>query len=77
MSSKSWTDKLRDPKPHQVKPVPLDIAGMKQGEIMLVPTAAIVDAFIKSIPSGTGKDVRTMRHELERVRFNPGHILRP
>ncbi len=35
---KTWTDKFNDPRPHQVKPAPMDIAGMKKGEIMLVPT---------------------------------------
>lgn len=47
---KSWTEKLNDPKPPVVKPVPIDIAGMKAGEIMLVPSAQVVDAFIRAIP---------------------------
>ena len=44
----SWSDRLNDAKPHQVKPVPINIAGMKAGEIMLVPSA---DRFIRSIPA--------------------------
>jgi hypothetical protein len=61
---KSWTEKLNDPRPHQVKPAPIDIAGMKAGEVMLVPTAAIVDAFIRTIPKGRSMDVPTLRAKL-------------
>jgi hypothetical protein len=64
--AKSWTEKLQDPRPHQVKPAPIDIAGMKAGEIMLVPTAGMIDAFIRAIPAGIGLDVRGLRRELAR-----------
>ena len=43
----SWTDKLRNGRPHQVKPVPINIAGMKTGQVMLVPSPQLVDAFIR------------------------------
>ena len=33
---RSWADKLADPRPHVVKPAPIDIAGMKAGQIMPV-----------------------------------------
>ncbi|MGO1080489.1 hypothetical protein [Inquilinus sp. CA228] len=62
--AKSWTEKLNDPRPHQVKPAPIDIAGMKAGEIMLVPTPRLIDAFIRAIPKGSGMDVPTLRREL-------------
>ncbi|WP_034472415.1 hypothetical protein [Afipia sp. P52-10] len=65
--AKSWTDKFNDPRPHQVKPVPVDIAGMKKGEIMLVPTPKIIDAFIARIPRGQGMDVKTFRAKLART----------
>ena len=64
--AKSWTDRLNDPRPHQVKPAPINIAGMKKGEIMLVPTARIVDAFIRGIPSGQAMDAKTLRQKLAR-----------
>lgn len=51
-TKKTWTDKLADPRPHEVKPAPIDIAGMKKGQIMLVPTARLVDDFIRRIPKG-------------------------
>ena len=36
---KTWAERLQGGKPHQIKPAPIDIAGMKAGQIMLVPTA--------------------------------------
>ena len=63
---KTWTDKLADPRPHVVKPAPIDIAGMKAGQIMLVPTAALVDAFIRCIPRGESLDLKTLRARLAR-----------
>lgn len=66
MTRKTWTEKLASSGTHEVKPAPMDIAGMKKGEIMLVPTAALVDAFIRTIPEGTSMDVKTMRRELAR-----------
>lgn len=63
---KSWSERLYDPRPHQVKPAPVDIAGMKKGEIMLVPTAKLVDAFIRTICKGQSMDVPTLRARLAR-----------
>lgn len=63
---KSWGEKLNDPRPHQVKPAPVDIAGMKKGEIMLIPTARIVDGFIRTIGKGRSMDVPTLRAKLAR-----------
>jgi hypothetical protein len=61
MARKSWTEKLADPRPHEVKPAPIDIAGMKAGEIMLVPTPRLVDDFIRAIPRGASLDVAGLR----------------
>jgi hypothetical protein len=63
---KTWTERLNAPVPHVVKPAPMDIAGMKKGEIMLVPSPRIVDAFIRAIPRGTSMDVKTLRLKLAR-----------
>lgn len=62
--AKTWSEKFNDPRPHQVKPAPKDIAGMKKGEIMLIPSPKIIDAFIRTIPKGTEMDVPTMRKKL-------------
>ncbi len=61
---KSWREKLENPKPHQVKPAPLNIAGMKKGQIMLIPSALQIDDFIRRIPAGTSMDVKVMRTKL-------------
>jgi hypothetical protein len=63
---KTWEEKLHSGRAHEVKPAPMDIAGMKAGEIMLVPSAEIVDAFIRTIPAGASMDVRTLRKKLAR-----------
>ena len=62
----TWSEKLNSSKRHEVKPAPINIAGMKAGQIMLVPTARIVDDFIKTIPKGVSMDVKTMRAKLAR-----------
>ena len=61
---KTWTDKLADPRPHLVKPAPMAIAGMKAGQLMLVPTARLVDGFIRSIPRGRSMNVGALRAAL-------------
>ncbi len=63
---KSWTEKFETSKPHEVKPVPVNIAGMKKGEIMLVPSPRIVADFIAKIPAGQSMDVKTLREKLAR-----------
>jgi hypothetical protein len=61
---KTWAEKLDDPRPHVVKPAPIAIAGMRAGQMMLVPTARLVDAFIRRIPCGQSVDVKTLRARL-------------
>lgn len=63
---KSCTDKLNSGGPHQVKPAPTSIAGMKAGEIMLVPTARQVDDFIRTLHKGKQMDVKTLWHAMAR-----------
>ncbi len=63
---KSWTEKFQSSRPHEVKPAPIDIAGMKKGEIMLIPSPAIVAKFIAGISRGESMDVKTFRRKLAR-----------
>lgn len=63
---KTWTEKFNALQAPVVKPAPLDIAGMKKGEIMLIPTPKIIDAFIAKIPRGQSMDVKTLRTKLAR-----------
>jgi hypothetical protein len=39
----------------------IDIAGKKAGQIMLVPTALMVDAFIRTVPRGRSLSARQLR----------------
>jgi hypothetical protein len=64
---KSWHEKLHSGKPHQVKPAPMAFAGMRKGQMMLVPSGDLIEAFIRRIPKGRHVDVRTMRDKLARL----------
>lgn len=64
MKRKTWTERLNDPRPFEVKPAPSDIAGMKRGQIMLIPTARLVDTFVRQIPPGEHIDVPTLRQRM-------------
>jgi len=61
---KSWTEKLNAPAEPVVKPAPLSIAGMRAGQIMLVPTARMIADFMAAVPSGEAVDALTMRRQL-------------
>lgn len=61
---KSWSDKLADGAPHKVKRLDVDMAGMKAGQIMLIPSARIVDDAIRAIGAGEFIDVPTLRRRL-------------
>lgn len=64
MAKKSWHEKLNNPAPAQVKPVPNDMAGMKKGQQMLIPTPLMIDAFVRSLPSGQSLDLPGLRSAL-------------
>ena len=57
---KTWTAKPADPRPPAVKPAPINTAGMKAGQHMLVAMARLVDGFIRSIPRRRSMDVRAL-----------------
>ena len=61
---RSWLDKLRALDTPVVKPAPIDIAGMRAGQVMLVPTAQQIDVFIRAIPLGETMNVKAMRAAL-------------
>jgi hypothetical protein len=63
-AKKTWTEKFNSDVPPVVKPVPINIAGMKKGQIMLIPTPKLVDQFIRKIPKGKSIDVKTLRENL-------------
>lgn len=61
---KSWRDKLNALKKPIRKPVPSDMAGMKKGEMMLIPTPQIIQEFINAIPEGSAVTSVEMRKAL-------------
>lgn len=62
--AKSWTERLNAPAELVVKPAPINIAGMRAGQIMLVPTARMIADFMSAIPVGRTIDTKAMRREL-------------
>jgi hypothetical protein len=64
---KSWTEKLNQSAASVVKPAPIDFAGMKAGEIMLVPTPRMIEDFIRKVPRGRQSSVVAMRSELAQL----------
>ena len=65
--ARSWVQKLADETPHVIKRMTIDIAGMKKGEIVLVPSIRQIDEFIRAIPRRRYVSIADMRKELARL----------
>lgn len=66
---KSWREKLEDGKPATVKRLDKNFAGMKAGQIMLIPSAKLIDNYIGNIPESETQSVEEMRNHLAKT-FN-------
>lgn len=62
--SKTWSEKLNIDRKPVVEKADKDFAGVKAGQMMLIPTPKIVDAYIRHIPKGKQVDVSTLRKDL-------------
>jgi len=61
-----WTAKLnQDPEP-VVKRMPATRAGMKKGDLILLPSARLVDDFIRAIPRGKSVSLLDLRATMAR-----------
>jgi hypothetical protein len=61
-----WTTKLNaNPKP-QVRPMPKARIGLKKGDLCLLPSARLVDDFIRAIPKGKSVSILELRKRLAR-----------
>jgi hypothetical protein len=60
----TWQNKLNQADEPVVKPCPVAFAGMKPGQLMLVPTARLIDDFIRALPAGTSMTTQHMRQAL-------------
>ena len=63
---KSWTERMNAPAEIVVKPAPVDIAGMRAGQVMLVPTTRLIAEFMAAVPTGQSVSIAAMRTELAR-----------
>ena len=61
---KSWNEKLVTSKPHVVKRLDKNLAGMKAGQQMLVPSPTLLDDYINTLPEGKAINVVEMRSVL-------------
>lgn len=61
---KTWAEKLNVDRKPVIEKVDKDFAGIKAGQMMLIPTPGIVDAYIRQIPKGRQVDPNTIRIDL-------------
>jgi hypothetical protein len=64
--NKTWIERLNEGTKPEVKPAPVDIAGMKAGQMMLLPTPRLIDQFIRSLPRGSSMTAKELRVTLAR-----------
>jgi hypothetical protein len=61
-----WTQKLHaDPEP-EVRPMPKARIGLRKGDLCLLPSARLVDDFIRAIPKGKSVGILELRKRLAR-----------
>jgi hypothetical protein len=61
---KTWAEKLNIDRKPVIERADKDFAGIKTGQMMLIPTPKIVDAYIRQIPKGRQVDTETIRKDL-------------
>lgn len=61
---KTWAEKLNIDRRPVIEKVDKDFAGIKTGQMMLIPTPKIVDAYIRQIPKGVHVTSETIRKDL-------------
>jgi hypothetical protein len=61
---KTWQEKLNIERKPVIEKADKDFGGIKTGQIMLIPTPQLVDAYIRQIPPGKKADLATIRKDL-------------
>ena len=61
---KTWQEKLTGHNELQVKKADKDFAGIKAGQLMLIPTPLIIDQYIRQIPKGHSVAMDVLRRDL-------------
>jgi hypothetical protein len=61
---KTWAEKLNIDRQPVIEKADKDFAGIKAGQMMLIPTPKIVDEYIRQIPKGRQTNTETLRKDL-------------
>lgn len=61
---KSWQEKLNVERQPHIERLEKDFAGLKAGQMMLIPTPKVIDAYIRQIPFGKKISPDTLRKDL-------------
>ena len=64
--AKTATERLNTKKEMKKVVLEKDFAGIKAGQLMLVGTPQMIDAYIRTIPAGETRTVHRLRNELAR-----------
>lgn len=60
----TWNEKLHSGKAPEVKRLAKPFAGMREGDLMLIASPAVIEEYVKNIPRGRTASVKAMREEL-------------
>jgi hypothetical protein len=61
---KSWVEKMKAARPHEVTRAPLSVGGVRKGEKLLIPSPQIIEDYIRTIPAGESRDIASLRKTL-------------
>ena len=66
MVVRAWTERLNASPEPEVRPMPASRIGLRKGDLVLLPSARLIDDFIRAIPKGKAVSVLDMRATLAR-----------
>jgi hypothetical protein len=61
---KSWQEKMNIDRQPVIEKADKDFGGVKTGQMMLIPSPKLVDAYIRQIPEGQEADISVIRRDL-------------
>ena len=61
---KTWQEKLNIDRVPVVEVTDKGFAGIKAGQVLLIPTPKLIDSYIRQIPKGKQVDIETIRKDL-------------
>lgn len=69
---KTWSEKLETPALPEVKTLDHSYGGMAAGGQMLIPTPRLIQAYLRTLPTGSRVDMSTLRRDLARAQGADG-----